>query len=200
MRSLNRQRANIVMSHFFDGKGVLTPDQVALRERVFEWDGILRWKGSPPFATARIGVSLQDLVNSLAQAHHLTGAVRDNDHILQSLIEIFKGEDFLIWYDARRKTVYIVLRAESSTENHLKAWALSLCCAYQLRDKDATSARADHILQLLGKLLAEISREWGNCLTAMKAAGWYTEVANLETKSAIRVASVVCDSKQDTRG
>ena len=188
MRSLNRQRANIVLSHYFEGKGILNPKEVSSRERIFEWDGVLRWEGSPPFATARIGISIRDMIVALAQAHHLTGAVRDSSHTLQSLTELFKDEDFLIWYDARQKTGYIVLKADNSAESHLKAWALSLCCAYRLRNQDATSARADRIIELLGKLLIEISRDWGKFLEGMKAAGWDTEVANLETTSGCRIS------------
>ena len=77
MRSMNRQRANIVLSHLFHDKRALTPEEVSFEERIFEWDGVLRWKGSAPIAKARIGVSLRCLLTSLAPAHDVTGAISD---------------------------------------------------------------------------------------------------------------------------
>src|ERR1700709_2496622 len=54
MRTLNRQRANLVFSalledHYTVGKEHVkpfpTPEQISIQERVFERDGVLRWKG-----------------------------------------------------------------------------------------------------------------------------------------------------------
>lgn len=187
MHSLNRQRANIVLSNLFHDNVILTPEKVAACERIFEWGGVLRWKGCAPFAKARIGMSLQDMLTTLAQAHHRTGAVRDSNLVLQSLIEIFKGEDFLVWYDAWQRAACIVLKEGISAKGQLKAWALGLCCAHRLVGQDATSATAEKILHLLETLLVKISKQWDDCIDRLKAAGWDTDIANLETTSGTRI-------------
>src|ERR1700709_848660 len=67
MRTLNRQRANLVFSTFLEDsksihkeqslKALPTPEEISLRERIFERDGVLRWKGSEIIGYCEIGVS-----------------------------------------------------------------------------------------------------------------------------------------------
>ncbi|TKA67954.1 hypothetical protein B0A49_07548 [Cryomyces minteri] len=42
MRTLNRQRANLVFSHLIEDDEVLTPEEVSKKERIFDWDGVLK--------------------------------------------------------------------------------------------------------------------------------------------------------------
>ena len=187
LRSLNRQRANIVLSYLLHDKRALTPEEVSVEERIFEWDGVLRWKGSAPIAKARIGVSLQCLLSSLAPAHDVTGAISDNNLVLRHLTRIYSLESFLLWYDVRRKMAYIILKDQASSRSQLKAWALALWVAHRLEDGDATSATIDKIIELLESSLIEICHQWADCIERMKAAGWDMDIASLETTSAIRI-------------
>lgn len=187
MHSLNRQRANIVLSNLFDGKGILTPDEVSHHERIFEWDGVLRWRGSAPLAKARIGISLQELLSSLAPAHHATGAIRDENLTFRALLRIFKDEGYLLWYDVRQKTVYIVLKEAAPPKTQLKAWALGLTIAHRLEKQDATGATIDKTLHVVDTSLKEISGRWDAHMERMKIAGWDVDIANLETTSGTRI-------------
>ena len=187
MHSLNRQRANIVLSNLLHDKKVLTPAKVCLEERIFEWDGVLRWRGSVPIAKARIGVSLRSLLSSLEPAHDVTGATSDINFVLQRLTRIYEREDFLMWYDASRKMAYIVLKEQASPRTQLKAWALALWVANRLKDGDATSATIDKILELIESSVMEISNQWTELIERIKAAGWEIDIANLETTSATRI-------------
>ena len=187
MDNLNRQRANIVLSNLFDGKGVLTPEAVSFHERIFEWDGILRWRGSTPFAKAKIGISLQELLTVIAPAHSMTGAIRDSKSIFQTLIKIHQNEDFLLWYCNLQKTAYIVLKKGAVTKTHLKAWAIGLCVAHKLTDIDATSAGPDKVLQVITRSLSEVSDQWDDCIKRLTTVGWDTDIACLETSSGRRV-------------
>ena len=187
MRSLNRQRANIVLSNLLHDKRALTPEEVSFEERIFEWDGVLRWKGSAPIAKARIGVSLRCLLSSLAPAHDVTGAISDDNLVLQLLTRIYRLESFLLWYDARRKVAYIVLKEQASSRSQLKAWALALWVSHRLEDGHATGATVDKIIELLESSLIEICNQWDDCIEGMKAAGWDMENASLETMSARRI-------------
>ena len=187
MHSLNRQRANLVLSHLIDSKEVPTPEMISYQERIYEWDGVLRWRGGVPIAKARIGITMQEFVNGLGPAHYMTGAVRDRDSILQTLIKLYKDEDFLLWYHDQSKTAYIVLKEGAPAKAHLKAWAIGLCVAHRLHNEDATSATTDRILEVLAMTLDEVAHQWTDCITKIEAAGWDVDIASLETSSGTRI-------------
>lgn len=186
MHSLNRQRANIVLSNLLQDKKALTPQEVSIEERIFEWDGVLRWRGSVPIAKARIGVSLGSLLSAVEPAHDVTGAIRDSNFVLQRLTRIYEREDFLMWYDASR-TVAIVLKEQASPRTQLKAWALALWVAHRLEDGDATSAMVDKMLDVIELALMEISNQWAELIERIEAAGWDIDIGHLETTSATRI-------------
>ena len=187
LHSLNRQRANTVLSNLLVDKRVMTPEEVSSQERIFEWDGVLRWKGSLPFAKALIGTPLLSLLKTLAPAHTVTGAMRDGDLILERLIKIYSQEDFLVWYDSPKRTAYIVLKDQASAKAQLKAWALALWGAHRFRKQYATGANTENILELLEITLRDISNQWGDCIERIRAAGWDLDIANLETSSGSRI-------------
>ena len=186
LHSLNRQRANIVLSNLLEDNRVMTPDEVSSQERIFEWDGVLRWRGKP-FAQAIIGVTLHSLLKTLAPAHIVTGAICDGNLILERLIQIYSHEDFLVWYDSPKRTAYIVLKGQASPEAQLKAWALALWGAHRFAKQYATGANTEKLLQLLEVTLRDISNQWGDYMARIRAAGWDTDVANLETSSGSRI-------------
>ena len=176
-----------MLSHALEGGKIPTPATVSLQERIFERDGVLRWKGSTPFAKARIGISLHELLSALAPAHRATGAIRDSKAILQSLIQIHQKEHFLLWYCNLQKTAYIVLKQEASATTNLKAWAVGLSVAHRLTGIDATSATTDEILLVITTELEKTSARWDDCIRHIEAAGWDTGIASLETSSGRRV-------------
>lgn len=186
LHTLNRQRANIVLSNLLEDDKVMTPDQVSYQERIFEWDGVLRWRGKP-FAKAIIGVTLHSLLKTLAPAHIVTGAIRDGNLILERLIDIYIHEDFLMWYDSPKRTAYIVLKGQASPEAQLKAWALALWGAHRFAKQYATGANTEDLIQLLEMTLSDISDQWGDYMERIRAAGWDVDVAYLETSSSSRI-------------
>lgn len=187
LHSLNRQRANIVLSNLLVDNRVMTPEEVSSQERIFDWDGVLRWRGSLPFAKATIGVPLLSLLKTLAPAHIVTGAMRDGDLILERLVEIYSQEDFLVWYDSPKRMAYIVLKDQAAAKAQLKAWALALWSAHRFGKQYATGANTGTLLQLLEITLRDISNQWGDSVERMRAAGWDVDIANLETSSGSRI-------------
>lgn len=165
----------------------MTPDEVSSHERIFEWDGVLRWRGSLPFAKARIGVTLHSLLKTLGPAHLVTGAICDADLILERLVKIYSHEGFLVWYDSPKRTAYIVLKCQASAKAQLKAWALALWVAHRFRKQYATGANTENLLQLLEITLRDISNQWDDSIERIRAAGWDIDVANLETSSGSRI-------------
>ncbi len=187
MHSLNRQRANIIFSAFLDHDKILTPEEVSDQERIFEWDGVLRWRGSSPIGKAKIGIPLQSLMSSWEPAHASTGSIRDTNLLLMKLVKAFRQEDYLLWYDVSNKVALIVLKDGASSRSQLKAWALGLWVAHRFNQQDATRASADKSFDLLESTLVGLSNRWNRCMERLEAAGWDVDVANLETTSGTRI-------------
>ena len=188
MTTLNRQRANIVFSNFLEHGKVLTPIEVSQQhERIFEWDGILRWGESSPCGRARFG-SLQDVLASRAMPHKLTGSTKDADFLLAKLVKIFDLEEYLLWYSSRIQLVHIVLKDNVRPTSQLKAWAHGLLLAHRIQGADLTTRdTVESILSLLEDTLKDISRSWETCIEQLNTCGWDTMAAALETAPGIRI-------------
>lgn len=183
MHTLNRQRANIVLSNFLADDKVLTPQEVSRQERIFELDGVLRWKAESRIGQARIGVTL----TSLATRHSVTGSIRALD--MTTLADVYDHEEYLMWYEAASRTAYIVLKEGASSTSQLKAWTQALLIAHRHAAIQATSGALDEITtsRLIEATLQDLTSRWNGCLERLKKAGWDTEVANLETTSGTRI-------------
>ena len=192
MRSLNRQRANIVLSNLIQDDRALTPEAVSQDERIFEWDGVLRWKGSSVIGKAHIGVTVQKMVGAFAPApHSTTGATDDTDLYLKQITESYRQEGFLFWWDSHRGVGYIILKIDAQPEIQLKAWALALWVAHRLQaHRLATRARTqtnESAFDITKSSLLELTSRWEGWMKQLKSAGWDTEVGSLETVSGTRI-------------
>jgi len=189
MHTLNRQRANIVFSAMVAKNRVLKPVEVAARERIFEWDGALRWEGAQVIGTARIGVALGELVAHLGSSQGVTRSVRDSSIDLERLAELYDEEDYIAWYDSSSRAGVIVLKDGAKPTSQLKSWAHILLTAHNLAGGDATSAASqdEATLQQLKATLTTLSDNWDLHLTSLKAAGWDVDNASLETTSSSRI-------------
>ena len=192
MHTINRQRANILFSTFLDHDKVLNPEQVSGEERIFEWDGALRWKGSTPFAKARIGVSLRTLLSSMSPGHAATGSTSDANRRLTKLFQVFAREKYLLWYDVRRRVAYIVLKSEATPSDSLKAWTQALVVAHRLHvnTQYATGARDESTFEILESTLVDLSKQWEHLIARLVTAGWDVDVSNLETVSGTRIVTL----------
>lgn len=189
MHTLNRQRANIVFSTMVARSRVLKPVEVAARERIFERDGALRWEGTQVIATARIGVTLGELVAHLGSSQSVTRSIGDPSIDLERLVELYDQEDYIAWYDSSSRTAVIVLKEGAKPTSQLKSWAHVLLTAHNLAGGDATSAASteEATLQQLKATLTTLSDDWDQHLTSLKAAGWDLDNASLETTSSSRI-------------
>lgn len=192
MQNLNRQRANIVLSTFFDSGTALTPDEVSNQERIFEWGGVLRWKGSAPImAKAKIGGPLQEMISSIGPTHPITGASRGGDagSVLFRLFQIYAKEEYLLWYSLSDRTVYIVLKEQISVRSQLKAWAQALVLVHRLahQGQKLTTSATEKVLESVESSLLEVSDCWPACMERLKVAGWDLDIASLETASGSRI-------------
>ena len=190
MHSLNRQRANIVISTMVAKNKVLKPVEVAARERIFEWDGALRWEGAQVIGRAKVGVALSELVAHLGSSHSVTRSVGAASINLERLAELYDKEDYLAWYDSSNGSGLIVLKDGARPTSLLKAWAHVLLTAHEFAVGDAISAgsKDEATLQQLKATLAILSDNWDRHLTSLKAAGWDLSNASLETTSSTRIS------------
>ena len=200
MHTVNRQRANIVLSNMLDDGTVLTPEEVSLDERIFERDGALRWKGGEVMATAKIGVSLQTLLKSMGPSDKSTGSLHETSVDLEDLIDAFRLEEYILWYDSSHKVAYIVLKAEASVESQVKAWCHALWLVRGFASGQMTGEKAKDgqaMLQRLTKTLGELSLRWTNDIKSLRAAGWDLDTGHLETAASTRIRLVAGSSTAD---
>ncbi|KAF1990957.1 DUF647-domain-containing protein [Aulographum hederae CBS 113979] len=201
MRSLNRQRANIVFSSLLEDDKVLTPIEVSRRERIFERDGALRWMAGPVFGFCKIGVKFQALLLHLATESQRTGSMRVAKTELAALVELFRNENYMLWYDDSTAEAVIVLKEGITTESQLKAWCHALSLARRVSHQPGTTANVANTQQALiahvAATLKDTTTDFDAYARRLRAAGWDLEVAALETHSGYRLArSPKGDSRQ----
>lgn len=190
MRSLNRQRANIVFSHLLAYDKVLSPKEVSKRERIFERDGVFRGARDQVIGYGKIGVSLQQLMKAMSRSPRTTtGSVTLHGNELAKLLDLYKTETYILWFDWEVSTVYIVLKQGSTAQSQLKAWSQGLLLAQRAaadsgdRDKDSENLRFTRIVSSL----EQTSKRFDEDIGRLRAAGWDVDVCALETRSGTRL-------------
>ena len=189
MTSLNRQRANLVASEYLSKEKVLTPQDVSARERIFEWDGVLRWKGAAPIGRAMIGGSIGDLLLKPQQAQAtttVTGAIRDGN-LLAEMLEAYRAEGYVMWYHVKTRMAHICLKGQSSPQDQIKAWMHALWTAYRhQQDPLPVAASTGEQLRFLKEVLDDLNGSWDVMMQRLGSAGWDVKVSSIETASGVR--------------
>lgn len=190
MQTLNRQRANIVLSRLWESGQILSPKEVCEQERIFEYDGVLRWNDGPVLAMAEIGASFHTLANAIGRTHGTTGSIVFLSNNLSRLMDVFQQEEYILWYDRGQAVVSIGLKDGVSTASQLKAWGHSLLISHRHRSTGATGrakSDAEEPLPILATTLHELSFRWERDMTSLRQAGWDLDSASLETTSSTRL-------------
>lgn len=183
MQTFNRQRANIVLSHLADTGVILSPAEVAQRERIFEQDGALRWRQSRILGYGLIGVKLQNVLGLITQQNRLSGSWKDNLTDLDQWYECFENHAHLLWYDAKTQTAFIVLKREATTHDQLKAWAHGLLMSKYGGEQGLNAEGLDRLSSTLNSAQALLDAHTSD----LEAAGWDVRTSALETRSGTRV-------------
>ncbi|KAI9680483.1 MAG: hypothetical protein M1817_003923 [Caeruleum heppii] len=191
LRTLNRQRANIVVSSLIDDDVVLNPQEVSKEERIFESGGALRWKGSPILGFADIGVSFEAILSSLGTFQPRTGSFRDTAVDLTALMRIYRNEQYVLWYDHQRRKALVILKAAASTITQFKGWTHALLVAQGMsttvdtRLSGSSDVRAT--LATLESSLRALNEKFDGYVLRIRAGGWDIDAAALETRSGRRL-------------
>src|ERR1700753_2892066 len=140
IKSLNRQRANLVFSHLLAYDKVLTPKQVSQSERIFERDGVLRWCGGQILGFARIGVGLSVLCRDRQSPKSAKASRHSGIPYLSSVMDVFADEQYVLTVKGTSMpTINIALKSGCTSSNQLKGSLHPLVLAKDLLGEADTS-------------------------------------------------------------
>jgi len=205
MRSLNRQRANIVFAHLLSHDKVLTPSQVSQKERIFERDGAMRTITGDIMGWCHIGMSFGQLVESIESNSASSGgtaSIKVDRDCLNRLLDIFKPDKarYIIWVDIEASRCWIVLRQGLSVCEQIKAWYAAYVAMRMLLTENGQhvtrSTRsigiergqtAERTLGVLERAQSDVEMHFDLIEQRLRQAGWDMETAALETHSGTRI-------------
>lgn len=201
MRSLNRQRANIVFAHLLGFDKLLSPQEVSKRERIFERSGVFRSDDKHVVGYGRIGVSLETLLGrGMSRSHRRTRSVHlEATQQLPKLLDTFEEELYILWFDEKTSTAYITLKEGATVRTQLKAWLHGLILAREQAEgskRSIASAKFD-VLQSLAETLARTKKLFDEYEHRLTAAGWDLDIAALETQSGTRLRVQSSDGRRE---
>ncbi|KAF8506284.1 vitamin B6 photo-protection and homoeostasis-domain-containing protein [Hysterangium stoloniferum] len=197
MDSLNRQRTNIVYEHYRTMRKVLTPSEVAKKERIFAAGGTLSGQGGAALGSCQIGTGLEGLFPTPdhPEAYSWT----------QGVLHVFALEEYLLWINASSFTnpsryhYCISLTKESKAPDHIKAWIHAIELAHLINEAGPLSSRTDETLKCVERSLETVNSTYSNFLPALTLAGWDTHHGALLTTPCLRLRRVhheVVDDKK----
>ena len=191
MRTLNRQRANIVFSHFTETGRILLPGEVSREERIFERDGVLRWRSSSVLGSCKIGSPLVQLLQSIGKYHPRTDSLKTFDISIRTLLETFQDEHYLLWFDPSSKRAVICLKKGENARAQLKAWTHALLLAREINDQHPAEKIAQssdkNIIEAIRKTLQVHSHRSLDFFEQLGKLGWLIETPALETRPGQRI-------------
>jgi hypothetical protein len=211
MRTINRQRANLIMSHALDHLSknqnqdmdvhkqisVLSPEEVSLQERIFERDGVLRWRGGPVLGWCRIGVPLRDILACLALAtksgtYKSTSTSDAGNVTLEQLLAVYGAQGYIMWYDRARKTCLVVLKEGTQSIVQLDAWMHALLFVKDIQSAGKEGKELGDDEAVLGRLKRTLEqvvswRKEAGFYGVLEEVGWDLEVGAMETRSGTRI-------------
>lgn len=206
MRTLNRQRANLVFSAYLGNrdtagkekraKSLPTPEQISIQERVFERDGVLRWHGGKVLGFCDIGVPLRRILDLFSEPDGITGShTGPGSSDARKLLDEFDENDYILWYDEALKTSLIVLKSSSNVATQLCAWMHALFLAKQIDE----GLEGKSILEAIIWTHSVVKTITSNALDVqLLEAGWDIETGALETRSGTRIKKADFGNLLDT--
>lgn len=206
MRTLNRQRANLVFSDYLDqliefdgeakrsGNGNLkfpTPEEISIQERIFERDGVLRWKGGKVLGYCQIGVDFRRILDLLSPSNSNTGSYitpAPQSLLVSKLLDIFKDEDYIMYADTAQMTFLIVLKESSNAKTQLKAWMHALLLTKQVAR--VMVEEDESLIEAIERTSRDVNVfvNAGDVWRELEGRGWDLETGAVETRSGTRIS------------
>lgn len=187
MRSLNRQRANLVY-HALQRGHVPSPEEVSSQERIFERPGVLRAAEDRVLGYCTFGASLSSYFKTISTPHGSTGSTKLPSSALQKLLQPFSDKNYIMWYDpvslSKQIHVHVALKQHASQADQLAAWWHALALA----EASVRGHATDDDKSLLERTLDDVSVLMAKNAKGLEDAGWDLSTAALETGSNTRLA------------
>ncbi|KAK6007602.1 hypothetical protein QM012_004416 [Aureobasidium pullulans] len=213
MRTLNRQRANIVFAYLLKHDRVLNPKQVSAQERIFEHDGILRDADDKCLGYCKIGVTASVLLERLGMTDRLTRATNIPDGRLLQLVDLFEEERYIIYLEHPSDTACILLKKGSDTAVQLKActrqakdsWKidsstpipkLAPIFEHQRASVGTLTTDSTHSNSTAGSRRKSSNGFWGSVMSSRKPSHFQTDSAH-SAKIAIYSSTTDCDADDE---
>ncbi|KAK6334291.1 hypothetical protein TWF730_003505 [Orbilia blumenaviensis] len=176
MVTLNRQRANLVMSTFAETGVMLTPKDVARQERIFERDGVLRWCDGTIVGWGVIGTKLSSIV------------ARKTSLSLADIAKACPTEGYMLWFGGQLRDIRVCICLENgcTPAGQFKSWMHGLLSAKLLSDRRSQAVTESDALQALVDAKRQLDGTFEEFLERAAEAGWDTEDPQLETSSGYR--------------
>ncbi|KAI9706320.1 MAG: hypothetical protein M1820_004896 [Bogoriella megaspora] len=209
MSSLNRQRANIVFSEMLSSGRVLDPKEVAIREKVFEEDGVLRWIDGSRLGWAKVGVRLGKVLGRMGKTELKTGSVKLESEpgviALEEFRAKWRSDGYALWWDDASSMAYITLMQGCSPRQQLRAWMLALVVAATAKGIRTERLRVETGIQTelqqvvmddrmkvgvpqVADACKQVMVFWQKHERTLEEAGWDLDAAVLETRPGTRVS------------
>jgi len=210
IRTINRQRANILFSNLAETGKVLTPKDVSEMETIFESRGgsVIRWLSGSVLGHCDFGVSLRSLLESLPQSHRNlhTKSTRLPSTDLSTIANLFRGQQYLLWCQQHTPRWYqsstpqikavVVLKQGITPESQLRAWYHALLLAQRLGKEPLEMKPAVLERDVLHHVSASLdlsNKTFDGFARRLRTAGWELGTPVLETRLGSRIA---CESRK----
>jgi hypothetical protein len=185
MNSLNRQRTNIVYAHYRATGTILTPAEVAKRERIFAAGSVIFDRNGMVLGRCEIGRGLTDFC--------LTRDRPDGHSWPQAILRIFALEEYILWINlssSSRHHYCISLTRESNTSDQIKAWIHAIELLHLINEPGSFPSGMDEALIYLEKSLKIMNNTNSQLLPALAVAGWDMHNGALLTRPSFRLRRV----------
>lgn len=178
MRSLNRQRATIVCAYYVANQIILSPEEVARKEHIFQDGSVIRDCQDRVLGRCKIGIPLIEVLSSIGRPSDSScNSLRVDERQLTELLSHFEVDGYLLHtVDNPSRMAYIALKTESDAQVQLKAWfsavqAMHVCASPGLDQTD------------------RMGRDWHLIEQQLVHAGWTDlDAALLETRRGCRIS------------
>ncbi|KAK3626557.1 hypothetical protein LTR56_019727 [Elasticomyces elasticus] len=185
MRTVNRQRAGLIYWALVRGH-VPSPQEVAERERILEWDGVLRDEKGGEIGHCVVGTSIRKtsrLVNAGNRSMQVDArwladmaAIRERRYSLR-----------LQWGHSDRIYASVVIGDEAKVEDILISWWQALAVAGQYAVREGKKATEESTIALLDRTAEETRQLMERYWEELVGKGWDLESNALETGMSSRV-------------
>lgn len=203
MDTLNRQRTNIVFSNFVATGKVLSPEETAKVERIFEQGYRLRWRSSTVLGYCMTGVSFNDFLCAFGSQQTRTGSIKHPHVDLVRVLRLYQDEDYLLWFTGSSRQAVICLKQGVTPQNQVKAWTQVLLIAQSYNQQHTVTTHANDSQRMLAvaeETLSYHSKGFPAFLDGLEKAGWQLDKPALETSPGRRLGVKPASNKLNDGG